>query len=282
MKDTPFARGSAANVGDNGGVKLFGLALVSMPLACAFVRPNPSTLQAFERYIELTETRLNQGLHPDRFLYLDVQPQLKPTVRQGEILIESRITFDKGVPIEAPDGQIQDWLGMMFMPGATIPKVRAVLQDYDHYKEIYKPAVVDSKLIKRGGNEFDIFLRLYKKQILTVVLNTEYHVKYGMTDPGHMYIISHSTRIAELKNAKHSLTEENPVEDESGFLWRLNSYWRFEEADGGVYAQCESISLSRDVPLGLGWMIGSFLEHFPRDSMMQTLRSTRKAVESLR
>ena len=66
--------------------------------------------------------------------------------------------------------------------------------------------------------------------------------------------------------------------DDTGFLWRLNSYWRFEQADGGVYAECEAISLSRDVPPILGWMIKGFLEKFPKESMQNTLRGTKAAV----
>ena len=70
--------------------------------------------------------------------------------------------------------------------------------------------------------------------------------------------------------------------NDTGFLWRLNSYWRFEEADGGVYAQCEAISLSRDVPSLLGWMIKGFLEKFPKESMQNTLRGTKAAVMKAR
>jgi hypothetical protein len=68
------------------------------------------------------------------------------------------------------------------------------------------------------------------------------------------------------------------VGNDSGFLWRVNTYWRFQSADGGVYARCEAISLSRDVPFGLGWMLKGFLEGFPKESMMNMLRGTRDAM----
>jgi hypothetical protein len=47
-----------------------------------------------------------------------------------------------------------------------------------------------------------------------------------------------------------------------------------------VYVQCEAISLSRDIPAGLGWLIAPFIESIPRESLEFTLRSTRAAVLS--
>src|SRR5215467_2705570 len=130
-----------------------------------FVHLNSPTLDAFEKYIGLTEERFHQSIHSNSFLYLDSRPDLMTKARAGEILIEGRTTQDNGQKIKVPEGLIQDWFGMAFIPGATIPQVRAVLQDYVHYKEIYKPEVIEARLNKRDGDEFDIFLRLYKKQI---------------------------------------------------------------------------------------------------------------------
>ncbi len=169
---------------------------------------------------------------------------------------------------------------MMFIPGATIEQVKAGLQDYENYTSFYKPQVIACKELDHGGDEYQVFMRVYEKHILTVVLNTTYRVRYAMLDKSRMTVTSRSTKIAEVKDPNKSYTEEEPVGDNTGFLWRLNSYWHFEAADGGVYAECEAISLSRDIPLGLGWMIKGFLEGFPKESMANTLRGTRAAVEA--
>ncbi len=166
----------------------------------------------------------------------------------------------------------------ILIPGADLQQVKTVLQGYENYSSIYSPDVTESRQKAHQGDEYDVFLRLYKKQVLTVVLNTDYHVRYCLLDPRRMYVVSHSTRIAEVKDAKHPGAGEEPVGDDSGFLWRLNSYWRFEQLDGGVYAECQAISLSRDVPALLGWMIKGFLEKFPKESMQNTLRGTKAAV----
>lgn len=256
---------------------LFAALLASAPLTYAATL-TPQTAAAFDRYIELTEIRMKADLSTDRFLRLAGQPDWKAKVRGGNIRIEPGAILDNGKKIDVPDGMIQHWVGTMFVAGATILRVTEVLQDYANYKSIYKPEVIDSKQIAHRGDEYDVFLRLYKKRVLTVVLNTNYHVRYVLFDPHRMYVTSHSTRIAEVKDSSHPEAAEQPVGEDTGFLWRLNTYWRFEQAEGGVFAECEAISLSRDVPPLLGWMIKGLLEKFPKESMLNTLRGTTAAV----
>ncbi len=222
---------------------------------------------------------MKDDLKGDGFLRADQNPELKGKLKSGDVRIESGAA---AAGPQVPGGMVQDWVGMMFLPGATLEQVSAVLQDYENYKNFYKPRVIESKQTAHNGQEYDIFLRLYEKHVLTVVLNANYHVQYAMPDAGRMTVNSRSTRIAEVKNPDKSLSDEYSVGDDTGFLWRLNSYWRFQAADGGVYAECEAISLSRDVPLGLGWMLKGFLERFPKESMLNTLRGTKAAVESRR
>ena len=250
----------------------FATAISAHPVY-AFAKLTPATTAAFDRYIEVTEARMKRDLDPARFLQIDTKPEMKARVRAGETLIQSNLTR-----IDIPDGQIQDWLGTIFIPGAGIQQVKAVLQDYESYKVFYKPEVTESKLIGHNGDEFDVFLRLYKKQVITVVLNTNYHVRYGMLDPHRMYVASRSTRIAQASDSKHPEAHVDPIGNDGGYLWRLNSYWRFEAADGGVYAECEAISLSRDVPALAGWAIRGFIEKFPKQSMQNTLAGTKAAV----
>ncbi|HYL37393.1 MAG TPA: hypothetical protein VEV17_15875 [Bryobacteraceae bacterium] len=246
-----------------------------------FEKLSSETAAAFDRYVQAAESRMNADLPPARFLRVDAEPDLKAKLRGGELRIESGRASGSSDEIKVPGGLLQDWVGSMFIPNATLQQVKTVLQDYESYKNFYKPEVIESRQIAHQGDDYDILLRLYEKHILTVVLNANYHVHYALPDARRMLVTSHSTRIAEVRDAKRSYTEERPVGDDTGFLWRLNSYWRFEEADGGVYAECEAISLSRDVPLGLGWMLKGFLERFPKESMLNTLRGTRAAVRNL-
>ena len=254
------------------------LVLVSVQSTYAFANLAPAATAAFDRYIESTEARMKSDLDPARFLQIDAKPETKAKLISGEVRIEPGVARENGKAIGIPDALVQDWLGTIFIPGAGIQQVRAVLQDYENYKFFYKPEVTESRLISHTGDEFDVFLRLYKKQVITVVLNTNYHVRYALLDPQRMYVNSRSTRIAQASDAKHPEAREEPIGNDGGYLWRLNSYWRFEAADGGVYAECRAISLSRDVPALVGWAIRGFIEKFPKESMHNTLVGTKAAV----
>jgi hypothetical protein len=61
--------------------------------------------------------------------------------------------------------------------------------------------------------------------------------------------------------------------DTGRVLWRLNTYWSYEERDGGVYVQVESVSLTPSIPYGLGWAVGPYVESIPRESLEFTLRA---------
>ena len=135
-----------------------------------------------------------------------------------------------------------------------------------------------SKLLGRDGNEFKVYMRFYKKKNVAVELNTEHEARYFPIDATRMHTRSYATRIAEVENPGKVNERERPVGNDRGFLWRLNSYWRLEEKYHGVYVQWEAFSLTRKVPTGLGWLIGSFISGVPRESLHNTLNSTRDGV----
>ena len=122
------------------------------------------------------------------------------------------------------------------------------------------------------------YQRYKKSNVLTAILNTEHEAVYSRVSEKRWRGVSKSTRIAEVKNMGKSNEKELPVGNDSGFLWRLNAYWRLEEADGGVFVECETISLSRSMPFALGWLIKPFVEQLPRQALEETLQATRLAV----
>ncbi len=137
-------------------------------------------------------------------------------------------------PVKVPNGLIHDWVGAAFVAGATVEQALALVQNYDNHKNIYKPEVMDSKFISQEGNDFKIFLRLLKKKIITVVLDTDHDVHYSSVDEKRWFCRSFTTRIAEVEDA--GTPKEKVLEPDTGygFLWRLYSYWKFDEKNGGV------------------------------------------------
>jgi len=253
------------------------LILCGLPITCArAVELQTETIQAFERYIRETEAGLDRRLQPGgNFLWVDEQPERARQARAGQVVIENRGGRDT-VPV--PKGLIHDWIGAVFIPGATLAQTLALVQDYNHHQDIYKPEVLASRLVSRDGDDFKIHLRVMKKKVITVVLDTDYDVHYYPLDAARCHSRAYSTRIVEVENRGQPDERETTPGNDHGFLWRLNSYWRFQERDSGVYVECEAISLTRAIPAGLGWLIQPIIETLPRESLANTLRTTRAAL----
>ena len=241
------------------------------------VQLKAQTVQAFEAYIREAEAGMEQTLKGTSFLWSDATAERAKQVGGGEVV--AQFWSGKG-PAKVPDGLIHDWIGTAFVPGSTVGDTVALVQDYDNHKNIYKPEVIASKLISRHENDFQIYLRLLKKKILTVVLDTDHDVQYRSLDRKRWTCRSYTTQIAEVENAGTPKESVLPPDTGFGFLWRLYSYWRFQERDGGVYVECRAISLTRDVPFGLGWVIEPIIQKLPRESLINTLLATRTALQT--
>ncbi len=248
------------------------LLVLLVPLACASVRAvelKPETAAAFDRYIKVTEEQMNQHQGFRDFLWLDHRdPKEKSLVWLGQPAFAPLTTLDHGHPIDVPDGVIQHWLGVIYLDEATLERARDVVLNFDDYKNFFKQQVIDSKLIKRDGDQSDFLLRLYKKQISAVLLNVNETAKFTLLDPSKIFVACHSTHIGEVSHPsnKKSYDQERAPEDEAGYLWRLNLYYRLEQADNGVYLELEVISLGREAggKLNAGRFLNGF-ETYPRE-----------------
>lgn len=242
------------------------------------VQLKPETLESFAAYIHQAETEMEETLTGSGpFLWSDRNPERVHKVRAGQVV--AQFWSGRG-PAKVPNGLIHDWIGAAFIPDSSVEDLLAVIQDYNNHKNVYKPEVIDSKLIRRRGNDFKIYLRLLKKKIITVVLDTDHEVHYYRVDRMRWTCRSYTTRIAEVENAGTESEQVSPPDSGYGFLWRLYSYWRFQERDGGVIAECRAISLTRDVPFGLGWAIEPIIQKLPRESLINTLEATRFALHA--
>lgn len=235
------------------------------------VELKPRTVIAFDRYITQTEQHLDART---QFLWADESPERASKVRHGQLVVEP--TGPRPVT-DVPDGLVHDWTGCVFIPGATIEKTIAFMQDYDH-KEAYRPEVIASRLLSRDGNDFKVYMRLLKKKVITVVLDTEHDVRYTQVGPKRWRSVSRTTKIAQVDKAGKPEEHALPPGTGDGFLWRLTTFWRFEERDGGTWVECEAVSLTRDVPSGLGWLIKPIIRDLPKESLENTLRETREAL----
>ena len=242
------------------------------------VELRPETLDRFNTYVNEAEAAMDGALQASApFLWCEGKPETSQRVRDGDIV--AQFWSGKG-PSNIPKGLIHDWVGSAFIHGSTVAEILAFIQDYDNHKNIYRPEVIDSKLLSRRGNDFRIYLRLLKKKIITVVLDTEHDVHYRALDRARWLCRSYTTRISEVNNPGTPKEEVLPPDTGYGFLWRLYSYWWFDEREQGVYVECRAISLTRDVPFGMGWMIEPIIQKLPKESLMRTLEATREALHA--
>jgi hypothetical protein len=272
---------------------LLALAFLLFPVVSAArsAKPAPTKLktetqEAFDRYIKLTEARNETELkRGTALLWVDGLPEPKraeayAALKRGEVKMQRLETRENGEAIRCPGGMIHHWTGVVFIPGAKLENVLAVLEDYDRHAVYYAPDVERSKLESRKGDHFRVYLRFRRHKVITAVLNTEHEVDYYHDAPGKAHSRSSAVRIAEVEDPGKSDEREKTPGDDSGYLWRMETWWRMEEGDGGIYVQSEVASLTRDIPTGLGWIIAPFVTSIPKETLSFTLDATRKAVQA--
>jgi len=275
-------------------VCLFGVMVMMAPglaaskaAAPAAADLKPDTIVAFNEYVRLAEARSEKELRRGtNLLWIDGLPDGErasayEALKRGEVKMHKLETLENGEKIRCPGGMIHHWVGVAFVSGAKLGDVLGVLQDYDRQAQVYAPDVERSKIESHDGDHFVVFLRFRRHKVITVVLNTRHDVRYFRDSETREHSRSSAVRIAEVENAGKSDEREKPPGEDGGFLWRMETWWRMEERDGGVYVQSEVVSLTRDIPTGLGWLIAPFVTSIPKETLTFTLEATRRAVESL-
>ena len=261
-------------------VALAALLLLSGPEAAA-AELKPETLEAFNRYSAARDAEFDAEVTHDPFLWVDAQPEATKQeyyreLREQGLVIERLGQRVEGKKYEVPSALVHHWVGIVFVPRVKVGDVVRLVEDYDHHSKYFGPEVARSKLISRDDGHFLTYLRFHKKHILSVTVDTWHEAWYRTISPTRVVSRSHVTRSQEVENEGQPEEKLLPEGDDRGFLWRLNTYWKYEEKDGGTYVQCESITLTRDIPLLLKPIIEPFVTSVPRESLVALLNHTRK------
>jgi hypothetical protein len=244
----------------------------------------PRTAKAFQHYEELTEARIRTELStPGQFLAIDSLPEEQrkaemERIKSGQVYIRTLNTKENDKKIEIPDGLVHHWLAIGFIPKVRLEQVLQVTQDYAHHAEFFKPDVQRSELLSRDGEHFRVYFRFYRKAIVTAVYNTQFDIDFTQNDPAHEYSFARAIRIAEVRNPGEKDESERPVGNDRGYLWRLDLYTRYVEADDGVYVQIEFLGLSRSVPAIFAWIVNPYVHSVPREYLTNYVGQLKKAV----
>src|SRR5208337_1860426 len=205
--------------------------LFSQPLHAEQLKPE--TVAAFNHYAELSEQRMAGEVRSGPFLRIDGlrendRDAALAQLKNGEVVVARLETLDQGRKIGVPSGLIHHWIGTVFIPGVTLAQTVTFLQDYDNRSKYYAPAMERSRLIQRNGDNFKMYMRLREKKIITIVLDTDYDITYTSLGPDRVICRSVTTRVAQVENDGQKDEFTKPVGNDSGFMWRLNTYWRME------------------------------------------------------
>lgn len=243
----------------------------------------PETIAAYKHYLQITEANIDAELaRGEPYLWIDSMPTSRrdgeyAELRKGNLVIERLETLDHAKTIPVPGGLVHHWIGTVFIPGATLAQTLDFMQDYNHKQDYFRPDIQRSKILRRDGDDFLVNLRFYKKKLITTVIDTDHQVHYHVVDSTRAWSRSHTTRIQEVEDPGETTERLEPQGQDRGFLWSMETYWRFQEKDGGTYVECQSLSLTRDIPTGVGWMVGPFVTSVPRESLTFTLVTARSA-----
>jgi hypothetical protein len=236
------------------------------------------TKAAWDAYLQAANAAMQARLQPGaRFLWLDDEPGRAEVIRTKGPYIAP---VGPHIPKKVPSGLIHDWLGVAFVPNVTIEDIVRILRDYDRYKEIYKPAVIDS--MSRGTDGVkDLFsMRLANKSVVAkTALETDCEASYFRVDDRHWYGISNTTHIQEIAKFGTPGQRTFPEDHGTGLIWRLSSITRLEERDGGVYVELEAIALSRDIPVAFRLFVTPIVRRVSRDSLATSLHQTKVAID---
>jgi hypothetical protein len=249
-----------------------GLLLLAFSPVSLTAEPTPAAVSAFNSYISMVELRLaQQHRSTNGFLAVTLDAQRQTRLRQGELIIEQ---ITPSTSANLPGATLYHWRGTAFAPGAKAADFERLMKNFDAYPQKFSPQVLQSKILTQQGDHFQVIMRVRQKHVLTVVMDTTYDVTFARLDALRGYSISRSTQISEIDAPGTRHERAFTSTEEHGFLWRLYTYWTYEERNGGLYMQIESVSLTRSIPTRLGWAIGPFVESVPRESLEFTLRST--------
>jgi hypothetical protein len=263
--------------------RFFSLAIVLSVVAAraGAMELQSATVDAWQQYLRAADVRLQARLDSGKpFLWVDEAADRQLRVRRGEVVVAPLVRH--GIQ-SVPNGLIHGWIGAVFIPNATLGSLLAVLRDYDRYKDIYTPAVTDSKCLEFNAADQD-FSMTWQRHVLFVnaAMQAQYRAHEVVIDSRRGYGVADATRIQQIEDYGRPSEHLLPADTGTGFIWRIRSISRYLERDGGVYLEIEAIALTRDIPSSLRWMVSPVVNHLSINSLTTTLSQTREAVGSQR
>ena len=249
------------------------------------VKLNPATVEAWNAYERLVDARYrSSGATTSPFFALDAfgHANWRTQARGGgSPMLQLRRAGPAEKEPSVPDGRIHHWAGAIFVAGISVDTLLARLGDLAGNEQRHYRDVIASRRLEREDDRYRIFMKIRRSKVITVTYNTEHEVQYSRFGAARAGARSVATRIAQLQEAGTASEREMAPGSDGGYLWRLNAYWRYEAVPGGVIVECESVSLSRDIPFVVRYFATGIAEGLARESLEQTLVGLRTYLTSV-
>lgn len=222
----------------------FAVLVLLMPLDAAAADLRPETVAAWDRHVAGLELTLRN--HDD-----------EPAVHQPE-----------GRTVPVPGGTIHEWRGSVMVHGITAERLVHALQ----HPGLPPPAedIIEARVLANTPASLRVYMKLTRRAIVTVTYDTEHEVAFAWRGPGFATSRSVATSIRETGGS------------DRGFLWRLNSYWRYRQRGDAVEVDVLSVSLSRAIPAVVRPVASPVVERIARESMRRTLEAVERFGRALR
>jgi hypothetical protein len=242
------------------------------------------TTRAWDRYFAWADEKVQRELQdPKIFLIQNALPagdqaSVQRQLESGQIAVRQMYNVSPpGANFKIPGGEIHHWWGAIMLRNTSLARLLEFLQDYDNHGGRFAD-VEKSRLISKNGNRYRFFFRVRRsKSFVTAYYNTEQECLYTLYGPTRASSQSLATKIAELDNPGTASEREKTPGNDRGFLWRLASWWRFEQRGNNVVIELESASLSCSIPLFVKIIPGlsGYIRSTPRESLESVLNSIR-------
>jgi hypothetical protein len=265
------------------GIYLVCLVLAATAAAAGF-ELKPATLSAYDRYVALTEARLaaeRTGAAP--FLWIDRQPaaereRLMGRLKRGDVVLAPLETRDGSARVPIEGGLVHHWLGTVLVPGASLDRLVAFVQDYDRYPQTFDPLIARARVLEHEGDRYVVAMRTSVKKVISVVMDADYTITYHRLGPTRLWTTNVASNLFQVHAPGTPAERREPGDAASGYLWRFRMYCGFEQRPEGSIEQCESVTLTRTIPFAVGWLVRPFVTGIPRDTIEFTLGRVRAAL----
>ncbi len=234
------------------------------------------TVQAFEQYADRADAEFESRLQGELpFLWSMESATRAAILERGDIAVEPAWEADSQA---IPGGLVHDWTAAVLIPVTDLERVVGIVTAYDTHATTYAPLVLRSRILERDGARLRVSMRMLRQNVFTVVFDTEHLAEYRRLDARRWWGRSRSARIREVDKPGTERESLRPVGNDSGFLWRLHTYWRFAQTETGIIAEYRTITLTRSIPKTLRRLLRPVLSALPRQSLRDVMRITREAA----